>query len=255
VLGGAGVSTASGIPDYRDREGNWKHEEPVQFGDFVRSDRVRGRYWARSFAGWPHFSKASPNAAHYALATFEARGWIDTLITQNVDGLHGSAGNRRVLELHGNLGVVRCVGCNAERPRSEWQERLGASNPGWHASVVRRNPDGDAELHNGGHDQFTVPGCDHCGGVLKPDVVMFGESVPRDRVRRAFEAVGRADALLVIGSSLTVYSGFRFVRCAHEKRKQIAILNLGRTRADEMASLLVDADCSRVLPDVVERLA
>ena len=253
VLGGAGVSTASGIPGYRDRDGNWKHDEPVQYGDFVRSARVRGRYWARSYAGWPRFSEASPNAAHRALAALEVRGKLDTLITQNVDGLHGRAGSRNVLELHGNLGTVRCVTCDAESQRADWQERLDAANPGRLVRVSRRRPDGDAELRNG-HDRFAVPVCEGCGGVLKPDVVMFGESVPRDRVRRAFEAVGRADALLVVGSSLTVYSGFRFVRCAHEKRKPIAILNLGRTRADDMASLTVDADCSRALPDVLERL-
>jgi NAD-dependent SIR2 family protein deacetylase len=253
VLGGAGVSTASGIPDYRDRHGNWKHDEPIQYGDFVRSARVRGRYWARSYAGWPHFSEAWPNSAHRALAALEMRGKIQALITQNVDGLHGRAGSRRVLELHGNLATVRCVGCDADSPRTVWQRRLDAANPHWKASVSRRKPDGNAELHNG-HDRFAVPECESCGGVVKPDVVMFGESVPRDRVRRAFTAVGRADALLVVGSSLTVYSGFRFVRCAHEKRKPIAILNLGRTRADDMASLLIDADCSEVLPDVLECL-
>ena len=255
VLSGAGVSTGSGIPDYRDRDGEWKNAEPIQFGDFVRSGDYRRRYWARSFLGWQRFSRAQPNSAHRAIALLEETGKIDMLITQNVDGLHTQAGSRRVIDLHGNLDRVRCLDCSTLRSRDEFQERLRDANPGWHAEVFRYKPDGDAELAESSHAEFEVAPCDRCQGMMKPDVVMFGESVPRERVAAAAASVDRASALLVVGSSLMVFSGFRFVRQASELRKPIAILNQGRTRADDIATLKVESDCVEALPVAVESLA
>jgi NAD-dependent SIR2 family protein deacetylase len=254
VLSGAGVSTASGIPDYRDRNGDWKHAQPIQFGEFVRSRAARQRYWSRSFIGWRRFSRAEPNDAHNALARLESAGKVDTLITQNVDELHARAGSRSVIDLHGRLSKVRCLGCDAVVERACFQDALEAANPGWQAEATEVRADGDAELSNESGTYFEVPDCEHCGGMLKPDVVMFGESVPRSRVEYARAAVERADALLVTGSSLMVFSGFRFARCAAAARTPIAIVNQGRTRADDLASLKVDADCIDVLPAAVNAI-
>lgn len=255
VLSGAGVSTASGIPDYRDRNGNWKHANPIQYQDFVSKPESRKRYWARSYIGWRRFSKAQPNIAHYALADLEATGRVDTLITQNVDRLHRAAGSRRVIDLHGDLCKVLCISCRQTRVRAEFQNDLQDANPGWHAEVFREKPDGDAELADASHNDFVVPNCGACGGIVKPDVVMFGESVPKERVAEATKAVDRADALLVVGSSLMLFSGFRFARQAAEQQKPIAIVNNGRTRADEIADLKVEGDCAEALSAVVEALS
>ena len=250
VVSGAGVSTASGIPDYRDRNGDWKHARPVQFGDFVSGEATRRRYWARSYVGWTRISKARPNAAHMALAELESSGKVDTLITQNVDGLHHRAGSRRVIDLHGRLNRVRCMDCARVSPRATWQRRLAQANPSWRVDVDYFAPDGDAQLREPDNGSFVVPDCDACGGVVKPDVVFFGENVPRDRVASAFDATDRAEALLVVGSSLMVFSGFRFARHAAEAGKPIAIVNRGRTRADDIATLKIDADCGRILRQV-----
>jgi NAD-dependent SIR2 family protein deacetylase len=255
VLSGAGVSTASGIPDYRDRNGDWKHAQPIQYQDFVRDTKFQQRYWARSYVGWQRFSNAQPNAAHYALADLEAKGKVETLITQNVDRLHSAAGSRRVIDLHGDLGKVRCLNCNKIYARFDYQQELKDANPGWHAEVFRYTPDGDAELADNSHHEFSVPDCVQCDGVVKPDVVMFGESVPKERVHNATTAINRADALLVVGSSLMLFSGFRFARQAAEQRKPIAIVNYGRTRADDIAALKVEADCAQALSAALEVLA
>ena len=255
VVSGAGVSTASGIPDYRDQNGDWKHAEPIQFPDFVKSPDARKRYWSRSYVGWQRFSKARPNAAHYALSGLETAGKVDTLITQNVDRLHSEAGSQQVIDLHGDLGKVRCLKCNSSQSRIDYQQALKDANPDWHAEVFRHKPDGDAELVGNGQDTFRVPDCSVCDGVVKPDVVMFGETVPRERVQKALSAVDRADALLVVGSSMMLFSGFRFARQAAAGNKPIAIVNRGRTRADDMASLKVNADCGATLSAAVEELA
>ena len=247
VLTGAGVSTGSGIPDYRDRDGEWKHAPPMQFSEFAGSETARRRYWARSYVGWQRFGTARPNAAHHALARLESDGKVDTVITQNVDRLHSRAGSENVIDLHGDLGKVRCIDCNTIALRHNFQRELKDANPDWHARVFRYRPDGDVELAENSHVDFAVPGCRTCGGRVKPDVVMFGESVPKGRVEDAMSAVDRTDALLVAGSSLMVFSGFRFARHAHETGKPIAIINRGRTRADDLASVKVDADCGDVL--------
>ena len=251
VLTGAGVSTSSGIPDYRDRNGDWKQSQPIQYGDFVRSGAARQRYWSRSYVGWSHFSKAAPNPAHEALARLESAGKVDTVITQNVDELHARAGSRRVIDLHGRLSKVRCLDCGNLIARSDFQDELEAANVGWHAAATALRADGDVELDEADRQEFVVPGCRDCGGVLKPDVVFFGESVPKARVQEAMDAVDRADALLVTGSSLMVYSGFRFARRASETGTPIVIVNQGRTRADDLATLRIDADCTEVLPQAV----
>jgi NAD-dependent SIR2 family protein deacetylase len=250
VVTGAGVSTASGIPDYRDRNGDWKHARPVQYADFVARPEVRQRYWARSFAGWGRIANARPNPAHRALASLEAGGKVDSLITQNVDGLHHRAGSRRVIDLHGRLQTVRCMGCGERICRDKWQEQLAAANPSWRSETDYFAPDGDAKLQDDDVSDFVTPDCTSCGGFVKPDVVFFGENVPKDRVASAFEALGRARALLVVGSSLMVYSGYRFARRAVETGKPIAILNRGRTRADDVATLKIDADCGDILDRV-----
>ena len=254
VLSGAGVSTASGIPDYRDRNGDWKNAQPIQYVDFVTRLEVRQRYWARSYAGWQRIAEALPNGAHRALARLEASGRIDTLITQNVDGLHRIAGSRQVIDLHGNLESVRCLSCNASTTRRAWQDRLATLNPDWQIRVSSFAADGDAELIMGDDAEFTVPECRECGGIVKPDVVFFGEAVPKERVHEATEAVNRAKGLLIVGSSLMVYSGFRFARQADKQRKPIAIVNRGRTRADEFAALKLDTDCEAILIRTVELL-
>jgi len=250
VLTGAGCSTASGIPEYRDDAGSWKHARPVQYGDFVAQDAVRRRYWARSFVGWQRMSAARPNDAHRALARLGADGRLAGLVTQNVDNLHRRAGSRPVIDLHGTLDNVVCLGCSERSPRARFQATLEAANPGWTATAAGIRPDGDAELADAASRDFRVPGCERCGGVLKPDVVFFGESVPRERVAEASAWVDEADALLVVGSSLMVFSGFRFVRQAASAGKPVAILNRGRTRGDDLATLKLAADCCAALSAV-----
>ncbi len=254
VLTGAGISTGSGIPDYRDRDGNWKHAKPMQFGEFKGTLSGRRRYWARSYVGWQRMSSAVPNAAHVALATLEALGRIEHIITQNVDGLHSHAGSERVVDLHGRLDRVICIDCGWQQERPEWQSTLEAANPSWHRTVQGFRPDGDALLDDEDTETFDVPGCPACGGIVKPDVVFFGENVPVERVETAYSAVARSDALLVVGSSLMVYSGLRFPRRAHEHGKPVAILNHGRTRADDLASLKLDSDCGPTLDSAVGML-
>ncbi len=250
ALTGAGCSTESGIPDYRDEGGGWKRAAPIMYADFVAEPRVRQRYWARSALGWRHVCAAEPGPAHHALAALAAAGPLGTVITQNVDELHARAGSRNVIELHGGLGRVRCLACGGREPRADFQNRLEAANPGWTAQLAAPAPDGDALLE-AAHEGFVVPSCVRCAGVLKPDVVFFGESVPRERVAEAMRRVSEADTLLVAGSSLMVFSGFRFVREAARLGLRIAAVNLGRTRADDLFDVKICAGCGSTL----ERLA
>jgi len=250
VLTGAGVSTSSGIPDYRDEQGEWKRARPVEFRPFMTRLETRQRYWARSTVGWPVVAQAQPSATHRALAQLESLGFVELLITQNVDGLHDAAGSRDVIDLHGRLDLVRCMQCSETLPRAELQEQLLANNPSWADMPARVAPDGDVDIERD-FSQFIVPDCPGCGGILKPDVVFFGEPVPRERVARAFEGVAKADALLVVGTSLMVYSGFRFAEAAAAAGKPIAAVNLGRTRADHLFALKVSDSSDKVLGDLV----
>ncbi|NYZ64111.1 NAD-dependent protein deacetylase [Luteimonas deserti] len=241
VLTGAGISTGSGIPDYRDASGAWKRPAPVTWQAFTADTAVYRRYWARSYVGWPRFSAARPNDAHHAFAALENAGRISMLLTQNVDGLHQAAGSRNIVDLHGRLDAVVCLGCGDRHARTALQSRLADDNPQWQARTAGAAPDGDADIDPAAEHAFAPPYCMHCGGLLKPDVVFFGENVPRARVAAATAALADSDAMLVVGSSLMVYSGFRFARMAAEAGTPLAILNRGTTRADDLATLKVDS--------------
>jgi len=247
VLSGAGVSTDSGIPDYRDEHGAWKGREPVQFRDFVGSQAARKRYWARSMVGFPLLSNAAPNLAHRALSALEARGALSLLITQNVDGLHQRAGSSEVVDLHGRIDQVVCLGCGALTARTELQSELALRNSEFVNAAASAKPDGDAELGAVDYERFRVVPCADCAGVLKPDVVFFGESVPAPRVSRALSALERSRLLLIVGSSLMVFSGYRFARAAARLGVPIAIVNRGKTRADDVAALKISAGAGAVL--------
>jgi NAD-dependent SIR2 family protein deacetylase len=273
VLSGAGLSTDSGIPDYRGPETRKRKTAPIQHQDFVASPEVRRRYWARSSLGWPTVRDAEPNSGHHFLAELAGKGLVTGVITQNVDGLHQAAGSTQVLELHGSLYDVRCLSCEGHESREAVQQRILRLNPGWpgvlegrsressgHATVqgqahggggetVReRAPDGDVELPQELEASFRVPSCTRCDGILKPDVVFFGDSVPKDRVKQAWRLLEESASVLVIGSSLTVFSGYRFVREAAKQGKPIIIINNGATRGDVHATVKIDQRIGDVLP-------
>lgn len=250
VLSGAGISTNSGIPDYRGADGQWKGRSPITYQAFVGDSRMRARYWARSFVGWPAVARAQPNRGHTALVELEARGRLSALVTQNVDGLHARAGHRTAIDLHGRIDRVVCLACDRRIPRAAVQEQLEAAYPEWSAHAAATAPDGDADLEGVDLGGFVPPACPRCAGMLKPDVVFFGENVPRHRVTEAAAALARSDAVLVVGSSLMVYSGFRFARMARDAGLPLAILTRGVTRADDIATLKLDADCERTLAAV-----
>jgi NAD-dependent SIR2 family protein deacetylase len=254
VLSGAGMSTDSGIPDYRGPTGAQRRTAPITYREFVTDPATRRRYWARSQVGWRHVRRARPNAAHTAVAMLEHRGWATGLITQNVDGLHSAAGSRTMVELHGNLARTVCMGCGERRSRRELGQRLDAANPDFAAQPMRVAPDGDADLLADAERGFRVVACTTCGGVLKPDVVFFGESVPRERVDRCFAMVHAARALLVVGSSLKVMSGYRFIIRARKLGTPVAIINRGPTRGDGDATIRIDAGLADVLPQLVAAL-
>jgi NAD-dependent SIR2 family protein deacetylase len=256
VLTGAGLSTGSGIPAYRDQHGQWQHSKPIQHQDFLGSEAVRQRYWARSLAGWPRIAQAHANDGHQALAELERRGLITTVITQNVDGLHHLAGSSAVIELHGSIGQVLCLSCRQGYPRSLVQDWLLALNPHVDSDpsrTTRSAPDGDAHLDDACYAGFRIPACPACHGVLKPDVVFFGDNVPRERVVAATQAVDDATGLLVVGSTLMVYSGFRFADLAHRMGKPVIAINRGVTRADALLIAKIDEDCSTVLVRLLVR--
>ena len=249
ALTGAGVSTDSGIPDYRGPMS--AKRTPMTYAEFRSGPEARQRYWARSHVGWQHLHRAEPNPAHHALAAMERCGALTAIITQNVDGLHQAAGHRRVVDLHGRISAVICLDCGHISSRERLHERLAAANPGFGQGVSPDiAPDGDAAV--GGVETFRLVDCEECGGVLKPDVVFFGENVPRERVDRCYALVEEADALLVAGSSLTVMSGLRFVRAASRSELPIVIVNRGATRGDDLATLHIDAGCAHVLTDLAD---
>lgn len=246
VLTGAGVSTDSGIPDYRGPGAPVRR--PMNFADFRRTDAARQRYWARAYLGWSAMGTAEPNATHHALAAMEDQGRLSGLITQNVDGLHRAAGHRDVVDLHGRLDSVLCLDCGYTSSRAELQERLAALNPTFGADDLVVLPDGDVALEETA--TFAVANCVRCEGWLKPDVIFFGENVPVPRVQQCQRLVDEAEALVVLGSSLQVFSGRRFVKQAHQRGLPIVIVNRGETRADELATLKLDAGCAEVLAEL-----
>ena len=248
VLSGAGLSTESGIPDYRGPSGALRRHAPMTYQAFVGSEQARRRYWARSYLGWRQIAGARPNAGHHAVADLQASGLVDGIITQNVDGLHQAAGAADVIELHGGLDLVVCLTCGLRDTRTRMDERLRAANADFVAHVATINPDGDADLSDDDLDGFVPVGCAYCtSDLVKPDVVFFGENVPRPRVDACYSLVEGAASLLVLGSSLTVMSGLRFVRRAAALGIPVAIVNLGPTRGDDLASVKVEAPLGDLL--------
>ncbi|MGI4936424.1 MAG: Sir2 family NAD-dependent protein deacetylase [Janthinobacterium lividum] len=273
VLTGAGISTASGIPDYRDKDGTRRGRAPVQGPEFRAREAVRKRYWARSMLGWPTLARSQPNAGHRALAELEAAGRVGSILTQNVDGLHQQAGSNAVIELHGSIHAVLCLECGCRISRRQVQAQLEQANPALAgvesfasiagsipavrpgpAGVVQALPDGDAQFEPDAMATFHVPACLECGGVLQPDVVFFGDGVPRARQAQAEQALAEADAVLVVGSSLMVLSGYRFCRDAAASGKPVAAINHGLTRADGLLSLKITDAAQDVLPALVRQL-
>ncbi|MET8723536.1 MULTISPECIES: NAD-dependent protein deacetylase [Streptomyces] len=254
VLSGAGISTESGIPDYRGEGGSLSRHTPMTYQDFTADARARRRYWARSHLGWRTFGRARPNAGHRAVAAFGRHGLLAGVITQNVDGLHQAAGSEDVVELHGSLDRVVCLSCGTFSPRRALARRLEEANAGFDPVAAGINPDGDADLSDEQVGDFRVLPCAVCGGILKPDVVFFGESVPPERVEHCRRLVREANALLVLGSSLTVMSGLRFVRQAAEAGKPVLIVNQGPTRGDRHAVSRVALPLGAALTTVADRL-
>ena len=254
VLSGAGLSTESGIPDYRGPTGLARRAQPMTYEVFTGSAAARRRYWARSYLGWRHIARAAPNDGHRAVAELSRRGLLTGIITQNVDGLHQAAGAFGVTELHGSLHRVICLSCGQRTARTGLERRLEAANPGWDACLATVNPDGDAVLDDEATESFQVVDCSACDGALKPDVVFFGENVPRPRAEACYAMVERSRALVVLGSSLTVMSGFRYVRHAAGRQRPVVIVNQGETRGDGYATATLDAPLGRTLTDLVAAL-
>lgn len=254
LLTGAGISTGSGIPDYRDQQGVRRGKAPVQGPEFRADPAVRQRYWARSMVGWPQLARAEPNPGHRAIAELEASGRLSAVLTQNVDGLHQRAGSVRLLELHGNLHTVACLACGRRFARSLIQAMLERDNRQLAGAVAQPAPDGDALLEPAALAGFHVPPCFECAGMLSPDVVFFGDGVPRATTETAEQHLADADALLVVGSSLVVFSGYRFCRLAADSGKPVAALNLGKMRADPLLSLKVELACEHALPRLASLL-
>ncbi|CAG2148062.1 NAD-dependent protein deacetylase [compost metagenome] len=254
VLTGAGISTDSGIPGYRDEQGRWQRSAPMTITAFLSGHAARQRYWARSMVGWPVAAGAQPNVSHRVVAELGDAGRVTGLVTQNVDGLHQRAGSQGVIELHGSIGQVICLSCATRYPRADIQRWLWQHNPEFRDVSALPAADGDAHLESPLFDNFAVPVCERCEGLLKPDVVFFGESVPRERVAAGRLALDAADAVLVIGSSLTVFSGYRFCVWAHEHGLPIAALNLGTTRADPLLTLKVLAPIGPTLAGLAAAL-
>ncbi|KFD72676.1 hypothetical protein M514_01801, partial [Trichuris suis] len=250
VMTGAGISTESGIPDYRsEKVGRYarSNHKPVEFQEFMNEESVRRKYWARSYVAWPKFSSVLPNVTHKKLAEWEQRSRIHWLITQNIDCLHRKAGSRRLTELHGNAYNVRCMNCNQRWDRHDFQKYIQELNINWNAKGADVAPDGDIDLPSEAEASFTTPSCNKCGGIVKPEIIFFGELLPIQEMNDCYVRVEEADAMLVLGSSLEVLSGFRFVYQMYEAGKPILIVNIGNTRADEMATVKVSSKCTTVM--------
>ena len=254
VITGAGCSAASGIPTYRDEEGTWLRSDPIQHSEFIGNSTKRQRYWARSYSGWPYVSEAKPNETHRVLTKLEQNGYISLLVTQNVDRLHQQSGHQRVIDLHGRLDKVKCLECFYEMSRDDVQIELHRLNPHLSEQNVEVRPDGDADVPDEQVSNMTVPDCPRCGGVIKPDVVFYGGGVDKQIVNQIYTELEQSKGLLVVGSSLMVFSSFRFCRFAAKHHIPIGILNAGRTRADEMAQLKIAEPSEKVLSSAYQLL-
>ncbi|MFJ3470928.1 NAD-dependent protein deacetylase [Pseudomonas sp. NPDC090201] len=255
VLTGAGISTSSGIPDYRDSDGVRRGRQPMMFQEFLNAPEARRRYWARAMLGWPRVRAAQPNAAHQALARLQQQGLISGVITQNVDTLHDQAGSTDVIELHGSLHWVLCLDCRQRTERDLIQHSLLEQNPYLLGVDAVQAPDGDTLLDPAFEERFQVPHCPHCGGQrMKPDVVFFGENVAPPTAARAMALVEQADGLLAVGTSLMAYSAFRLCRAIADQGKPLVAINLGKTRADDLLDLKIAASCEVLLPELGQRM-
>jgi NAD-dependent SIR2 family protein deacetylase len=255
ALTGAGISTSSGIPDYRDSDGVRRGRQPMMFQEFLNAPEARRRYWARAMLGWPRVRAAQPNAAHEALASLQRHGIISGVITQNVDTLHDQAGSHDVVELHGSLHWVLCLDCRQRTERDVIQLTLMEQNPYLAGIDAIQAPDGDTLLEPAFEERFQVPHCPHCGGErMKPDVVFFGENVAPPTAAKAMARVEQAEGLLVVGSSLMAYSAFRLCRAVADQGKPLIAINLGKTRADDLLDLKIEASCEVLLPALTQRL-
>ena len=254
VLTGAGISQRSGIPTYRDAAGAWTSIQPIQHGEFMRDAAVRKRYWARSYKGWPNVANARPNPAHLALSHLEAQSYVQCLVTQNIDRLHQKAGHQRVIDLHGRLDQVVCMDCGEIAARADVQQWLAAHNSHLDHLRVQQRPDGDAEIEGAALEEMQLPSCVHCSGLIKPNVVFYGGSVDKQVISKVFEQLSQSDALLVVGSSLMVYSSFRYCKFAHDHDIPILCINQGLTRADKLLRLKVRLDCVDTLTQLADSL-
>lgn len=254
VLTGAGVSSDSGINTYRDHDGDWLVKKPMHHNEFITNVDVRKRYWTRSFVGWPIMENAKPNIAHHALVKLERQGKLEVLITQNVDRLHQKAGHKKVIDLHGRLDKVFCLDCKNRELRSDVQDRLLNDNPHLFNLVANTRPDGDAQVEENISKRTISPNCIFCGGILMPEVIFFGGTIPKSVVTDSLDSLEKADALLVVGSSLTVFSGFRFCRHAKMQNKPIVAINKGWTRADDMYDFKIQENCSDVFKILIEEV-
>ena len=254
ILSGAGISAPSGIPTYRDHAGQWKAGTPIQHNDFIQQEASRQRYWARSMVGFPTTHLARPNAAHQAITKLQQQGLLSQITTQNVDRLHSAAGAENVIDLHGRLDQVVCLSCKTVSKRADCQPRLIALNSSLTAYAAKLLPDGDAEVDDFDMSEIKIPPCDSCGGVIMPDVVFFGGTVPKPRVETAFSTLEKSDCLLVVGSSLTVYSGFRFPRWANKNKIPVYAINQGEMRGSELFDLILEDSCEAALPTIANEL-
>jgi len=254
VLTGAGISAPSGIPTYRDDKGAWKSANPIQHNDFIQNESYRQRYWARSMVGWKLTGRAKPNATHHAITKLQQHGKLSQIVTQNVDGLHRVAGSKNVIDLHGRLGEIKCLSCHEVSSRKEYQSRLISVNTELDQFQFEILPDGDANVEDFDMSQISIPSCENCGGVLMPHVVFFGGVVPKHRVEKAYATLAESDCLLVIGSSLNVFSGFRFPRWASQNNIPIFAVNQGDMRGQELFDLIVTEPCEQVLPRIAEEM-
>ncbi len=255
ILTGAGISAPSGIPTYRNDRGEWKSANPIQHNEFINHESYRQRYWARSMVGWKLTGRTKPNAAHHAISALQKTGKVFQIVTQNVDGLHNIAGTENVIDLHGRLSEIKCLICNKVSKRKDYQPRLVNNNPELDDYKATIMPDGDANVENFDMSKISIPACKDCGGVLMPNVVFFGGIVPRPRVEKAFNTLAESDCILVIGSSLKVFSGFRFPRWASQNNLPMYAVNQGKMRGQELFDVILAESCEEILPVIAREMA